>query len=174
MERMIGWESGVFDEMSLVYEKAEKDENIGNILAELEKMALQEAVDHCDLLLRKGQDITKEMFPEMTASEKEQMIYHLSGFGLESFNPSFTEPVITVVFSAQIQMFLGCTMFQLLNSLEKLDGAYNAMLFPKATLKLLVPLGGKKGLFKCEMLIMALYPWLSVTEESSNMIAADR
>lgn len=35
-----------------------------------------------------------------------------------------------------------------------------------------VPLGGKKGMFKWEMLIMQLYPWLSVREVSSN-IAAD-
>ena len=47
---------------------------------------------------------------------------------------------------------LGCTMFSLLNRLEKLDGAFNVM-FPKVTLELRVPLAAKKGMLKCEMLI---------------------
>lgn len=54
-------------------------------------------------------------------------------------------------------------MFSVLNCLEKIDGAFNVM-FPKATLELRVPLGAKKGMMKCEMLIMQLYPWLSITE----------
>jgi len=83
-----------------------------------------------------------------------------------------TEPVITVKFSSHIQAVLGCTMFSLLNRIEKIDGAYNVVRFPKATLELQVPLGGKKGMFKWEMLIMQLYPWLSVREVSS-IIAAD-
>ena len=45
------------------------------------------------------------------------------------------------------------------------------MLHPQATLEIQAPLGGKKGLVHIEMLISLLYPWLKVTEISSNEIA---
>ena len=62
-------------------------------------------------------------------------------------------------------------MFSVLNRLEKLDGVFNVM-FPKATLELRVPLGAKKGMVKCEMLIIQLYPWLSINEISTNMVSS--
>ena len=36
-----------------------------------------------------------------------------------------------------------------------------------------MPLGGKKGLFQWELLIMQLYPWLSVRETSTNELAVE-
>ena len=45
------------------------------------------------------------------------------------------------------------------------------MLKPKWTLRLSVPLGGKKGMFQWEMFIMLLYPWISIVEDSSDEIA---
>lgn len=38
--------------------------------------------------------------------------------------------------------------------------------------ELRVPLGAKKGMMKCEMLIMQLYPWLSITETSTNTVSS--
>ena len=58
----------------------------------------------------------------------------------------------------------------ILNTLEKLDGAIN-VLIPKWTLELYVPLGGRKGLSQWELLIMQLYPWLSIRELSINETA---
>ncbi len=171
MDRKIEWKSYCHDEIELVYEKAEDNENIGNMLSELEQMALHEAEENCGLLRLSGQSITKEMFQAMSDNDKEQIMYYLSGVGLEGFNSSMAEPVITVTLSSHIQLVLGCTMFSILNRLEKLDGAYN-VLHPKATLEIIAPLGGKKGLMRCEMLIMALYPWLSVSERSSNVVAS--
>ena len=46
------------------------------------------------------------------------------------------------------------------------------MLHPQATLEIQAPLGGKQGLVEIEMLIALLYPWLKVTEVSSNEVAA--
>lgn len=171
MKRRIEWKSYCHDEIELVYEKAEENENIGIMLSELEQMALREAEENCGLLRLDGQPITKEMFQAMSDNDKEQIMYYLSGVGLEGFNSSITDSVITVTLSSHIQMVLGCTMFSILNRLEKLDGAYN-VLHPKATLEIIAPLGGKRGLMRCEMLIMALYPWLSVSERSSNVVAA--
>lgn len=45
-------------------------------------------------------------------------------------------------------------------------------MFPKATLEFRVPLGAKKGMMKCEMLIMQLYPWLSIRETSTNTVSS--
>ena len=38
MNRKIGWESYEFDEIELVYEKAEENESIGRLLEQLERM----------------------------------------------------------------------------------------------------------------------------------------
>lgn len=171
MERKIGWKSYCYDEIELVYEKAEKKESIGAILAEIEEMALREAEENCGLLNINGQRITREMFKAMTNSEKEQVMYNLAGIGLESLYFTNDSPIITIRLSAYIQSVLGCTMFSILNRLEKLDGAFNVF-HPEATLEIIVPLGAKKGLSKCEMLISALYTWLSITEKSSNVMSA--
>ena len=123
-------------------------------------------------MLKMGDNpITRDMFLQMSEQDKETVMYYLSGAGLQEFVPSMTEGKITVTFSPHIQRVLGCTMFSVLNRLEKLDGAFN-VLFSKATLELRVPLGAKKGMMKCEMLIMQLYPWLSITETSTNTVSS--
>lgn len=171
MERKIKWESYCHDEIELVYEKAEGNRHVSAMLAELEEMALREAEENCGLLSLDGHPLTKEIFQAMSGVEKERVMYYLSGIGLEGFYPSIIDPVITVTLSSHIQMVLGCTMFSILNRLEKLDGAYNVR-HPKATLEILAPLGGKRGLVKCEMLIMELYPWLSVREKPREVVSA--
>ena len=170
MERKINWYSGCHDEIELVYDKANENENIAASLMELETMALQEAEENCGMLKMGDNPITRDMFLQMSEQDKETVMYYLSGAGLQEFVPSMTEGKITVTFSPHIQRVLGCTMFSVLNRLEKLDGAFN-VLFPKATLELRVPLGAKKGMMKCEMLIMQLYPWLSITETSTNTVS---
>ncbi|MDO5400926.1 MAG: hypothetical protein Q4F17_08110 [Eubacteriales bacterium] len=171
MERKISWASGVFDEIDLVYERAEKNPQIAAILSELEERALQEGLDNCETFLKDNEPLTKEIYSNLAWYDREMLLYRLAQRGLDRFEPSAEEPIITVTFSARIQQVLGCTMFFLLNRLEKLDGTYNVLHFPKATLHLQVPLGGKKGLMKYEMLIMQLYPWLSVRETSTNEMA---
>ncbi len=171
MERKINWYSGCHDEIELVYDKANENENIAATLMELETMALQEAEENCGMLKMEDNPITRDMFLQMSEQDKETVMYYLSGAGLQEFAPSMTEGKITVTFTPHIQRVLGCTMFSVLNRLEKLDGAFNVR-FPKATLELRVPLGGKKGMMKCEMLIMQLYPWLSITETSTNTVSS--
>ena len=171
MERKINWYSGCYDEIELVYDKANENENIAATLMELETMALQEAEESCGMLKMGDKPITREMFLEMSEQDKETVMYYLAGAGLQELVPSMAEGKITVTFTPHIQRVLGCTMFSLLNRLEKLDGAFNVM-FPKATLEFRVPLGAKKGMMKCEMLIMQLYPWLSITETSTNTVSS--
>lgn len=171
MERKINWYSCCHDEIELVYDKANENENIAATLMELETMALQEAEENCGMIKLGNSSITREMFLKMTEQDKETVMYYLSGAGLQEFVPSMTEGKITVTFTPHIQSVLGCTMFSVLNRLEKLDGAFN-VIFPKATLELRVPLGAKKGMMKCEMLIMQLYPWLSITERTTNTVSS--
>lgn len=172
MNRKIEWKSYCYDEIELVYEKAEANENIASLLSELEEMAQREVEQNYGMISINGQSLTKEKFFDMSDTNKEKIMCLLSQVGLEEFNPSMTEPVIKVILSPHIQKVLGCTMFSILNRLEKLDGAYNEMKFKKATLEIFVPLGGQKGLGKCEMLIMMMYPWLSVSEKSTDIISA--
>lgn len=171
MDRKINWITGCHDEIELVYEKAEQNESIGMLLSELEQMALTEAVESCGLLSMNGRAITREMVLGMSERDKETVMYYLSGAGLVEFNPSMSDPIIVVKFSPHIQNVLGCTLFSVLNRIEKIDGAYNVVRFPKATLELQLPLGGRKGMLKWEMLIMQLYPWLSVSDKSYNVVA---
>lgn len=170
MNRKINWNNECYDEIELVYEKANKNNNISSILSDLETRALFEARENCGLFKVDGRPITKEMFLELSEQDKEFIMYYLSNVGLEEFVPSMTEGKITVTFTPQIQKVLGCTMFSVLNRLEKLDGAFNVM-FPEATLELKVPLGAKNGIMQCEMLIMMLYPWLSINEMSTKTVA---
>ena len=171
MERKINWYSCCHDEIELVYDKANEDKNIAAALMELETMALQEAEENCGMLKMGDKPITREMFIEMSEEDKEIMMYYLSRAGLQEFIPSVTDGKITVTFTPYIQRVLGCTMFSVLNRLEKLDGAFNVR-FPQATLELRIPLGAKKGIMKCGMLIMQLYPWLSITETSTNTVSS--
>lgn len=167
MERKISWGSGCLDEIELVYEKAEENEEIGNLLSEMEEAALQEARNCAPMMKINGTYMTPERFDAMSGPNQEQIIEVLGRSGLSNLTAPLTEPIITIRLSDMIPHVMACTMFNLLNRLEKLDGAYNVC-FPKATLELQVPLGGKKGLMKYEMLIMQLYPWLSVRETSTN------
>jgi len=171
MERKINWYSGCHDEIELVYDKANEDENIAAALMELETMALREAEENYGMVKMGDKPITHEMFLEMSEEGKEIVMYYLSNAGLQEFVPSMTEGKITVTFTPHIQQVLGCTMFSVLNRLEKLDGAFNVR-FPQAKLELRIPLGAKKGMMKCEMLIMQLYPWLSIKETSTNTVTS--
>lgn len=171
MDIKINWYCGCYDEIELIYDRAKENETIAKVLAELETMALQEAEEGGGMLSLDGKPITREMLIGMGERDKEAVMYALSSVGLQAFDPSITEGKITVTFSPHIQKVLGCTMFSVLNRLEKLDGTFN-MLFPKAKLELRVPLGAKKGLVKCEVLMLLLYPWLSISETSTDTVSS--
>ena len=168
MERKINWTSGRLDEIELVYEKALAGEGTAGALEELEEQALSEARACCGALKTKGGPLTPEEFDRFTPVQREEAICLLGGLGLSELKADPAEGAITVRFSPVIQSVLGCTVFQLLNRLEKLDGGFHLLVSDRAKLNLLVPLGGKKGLFRWEMLILELYPWLSVHESSSR------
>lgn len=170
MDRKIAWKSYRFDEIELVYEKAEGNSELGKLMEELEALALTEAHDNCGLLKTEQGPITAEQFEAMSGSDRETVIYLLSGIGLADIALDYKAAKIMLKLSPMIQRVMGCTMFSILNRLEKLDGSFNVRC-PKATLEIQVPLGGKKGLMKWEMLIMQLYPWLSVHEVSTNEVS---
>lgn len=172
MERKIQWNSGCFDEIDLVYDKAKQNETVAGILSELETGALAEARAYSNKIVIDGRPITPQQFDALPDNAKEYVMSSLSNMGLSSFSSPITEPKITVRLSPHIQYVRCCTAFSILNRLEKLDGSFN-MLHPTATLELQVPLGGKKGMFQIELLIMQLYPWLKVTEVSSNEVAVN-
>ena len=170
MNRQIKWESGCYDEIELIYEKAENDKEIAEFLEELEERSINEAHRYCQYLNFEGKPLTTEQYDALSQRQKEQVICRLGEGGIADIDISMEEPLITVTFSATIQLVMGCTMFSLLNRLEKLDGSYNTR-FPKAILQLMVPLSGRKGLFSYVMMILKMYPWLKVSEASTNTVA---
>lgn len=170
MNRKIKWVSGCFDEIELVYDKASQNESIAGILSELETGALAEARAYSDKIVIDGRPITPQQFDVLPDQAKEHVMSTLSTMGLASFSSTISDPKIIVRLTPDIQKVRCCTAFSILNRLEKLDGAFN-MLHPTATLELQVPLGGKKGMFQIEYLIMQLYPWLQVREVSTDEVA---
>ena len=176
MDRKISWNSGVLDEIELVYEKAEKDEKIGKMLEQLEDQALSEIRESCGLLKsEKYGKFTPEIIDGMSLSGKEKIITILGKAGVSAISPEAKNAKIVCKLSPYIKLTMGCTFFILLNSLEKLDGSWNVRLVPgQTTLELQVPHGGRKGLVQWEMLVMSLYPWISFKEISSGQAAIDQ
>lgn len=176
MERNLQWASGLLDEMELVYEKAEKEESLKNELYQLEEQALSEAADACAegglFSVEVGKVLTRKQFDEMADIDKETAIVMLSQKGLSIFSIDRNSATIIVKLSPQILKTAASTIFGLLNRLEKLDGAAQVT-SSNWNMKLLVPQGGKKGLFRWEMLIMQLYPWISIQETAANETVAN-
>lgn len=174
MNRKIMWKSDSFDEIELVYEKAQTNSKIENSLEALEEKALEEAQLACSngglLAAQVGAVLTKEQFYAMSSINIETSIKMLSALGFGSLDIDISSAQIFITLTSRIQNCMGCTVFEILNRLEKLDGSVN-ILKPNWTLQLRVPLGGKKGLLQWEILIMQLYPWISVNEVASNEVA---
>lgn len=174
MDWKIRWKTRELDEIELVYEKAEKNPAIGKLLEQLETQALEEVKSNLGMIKTDtGTYLKPEQFDSLPETDKEILIKLLGGAGIASLNNDMQTATITIRLSALITKVQACTVFNILNRIEKLDGAVT-VLKPKWMLKLQVPLGGKKGLIQWEMLIMQLYPWLSVQEESTNDVAVSK
>ena len=111
-----------------------------------------------------------EQFDTLSDNDKEILIMLTGNKGLSGLQTDMETATIKIRLSSLIPRVQACTIFSILNTLEKLDGAIN-VLIPKWTLELYVPLGGRKGLSQWELLIMQLYPWLSIRELSTNETA---
>lgn len=158
MNRTIAWKSMELDEIELVYEKAEENSGIASLMEQLEAQALTEAKNNVGMLKTDGGiSLSSEQFDNLSANDKETVIKVLGNAGISALNTEIQTAAIIVRLSSIITKVQACTIFNLLNRIEKLDGAIN-ILKPKWMLELQVPLGGKKGLLQWEMLIMQLYP----------------
>lgn len=162
----------VYMELGLVFDKGDNNEEIKSQLNELVANAVQEARNFCPYITYKNNKLTGEDFDKLESIEKADIIRSLGEqIGLSRFDTMKSmEGKLEIEFSQHIQSVLSCTMFSILNRLENLDGAINVF-NPKVELTIVAPLGGKKGLMKCEMLIMMLYPWIQIHEISSNIVA---
>lgn len=171
MNRKIAWRSMALDEIELVYERAENDQNIAALLEQLESQALEEAKNNIGLLKTgNGIALKPEQYDSLSDADKETAIKALGNAGLSYLNTDIQNAAIIIRLSPIITWVQACTIFNILNRIEKLDGAVT-VLSPKWTLELQVPLGGKKGLMRWEMLILQLYPWLSIKEGSTAELA---
>ena len=171
MSYILSWKSGHLDEIELVFEKAEGNSALTAQLEKLEQLALAEARENCGMIKApSGEALTAEQFDGFSDSEKEYVISLLGNAGFGGGSTDLPSATITFTLTPILPRVQGCTVFSLLNRLEKLDGAIN-LVMPKATLELRIPLGGKKGMMQWELLIMQLYPWLSIRETSTDQAA---
>lgn len=159
-----------FDEMSLVYEKAEGNPILNNWLDQLEEKALEEA-RKIFIAASGGQPQTG--FDDLLPGLKSRTIVRTAQQGLSVFNVDIQNKKIIVELSPGIQGALGCTFFDILNRIEKLDGSLNELI-GDFEMEVQAPLGGKKGLTEMYMMIQMLYPWIKgVHETSTNQMAVD-
>lgn len=171
MKRRIAWGTCALDEIELVYEKAEENTAIADQLEQLEQQALNEAKANIGMFPSDDHKILlPEQFDALSDNDKELLIMLTGNKGLSGLQTDMETATIKIRLSSLIPRVQACTIFSILNTLEKLDGAIN-VLIPKWTLELYVPLGGRKGLSHWELLIMQLYPWLSIRELSTNETA---
>lgn len=172
MERKINWISGYLDEIELVYDKAEENAEIAELLSEFEEGALAEAKMQCGAfkIETDGKPVGPQQFDSVPDEIKETVIARLSDLGIGSFNAPLTKPTIEIYLSPAARLVFCCTAFSILNRLEKLDGAIN-VLHPKMTLKIEAPLGCKR-MIQLQTLLVQLYPWLEKVKEISYGSAA--
>ena len=167
MKRSIHW-GLFFNELELAYEKAEEDADIARLLEKLEAQALAEARTHGGLIM---QGFTASMFDGLNDEDKESIVAALGRrIGLGGFNTEISNARIVVRLTAQSPAVQACTFLDIIDRIENLDGSLN-VLIPKWQLEIQAPLGGKKGLVQWEMLLMQLYPWLSIQEVSTTETA---
>lgn len=164
MERKIAWQAECFEAMKKVYEKAEKSENAQKILADMENGALEESRANCSLIGTADGDLTPEQYDAMEETAKEEVIALLGSLGLTQINVPEDEAKITVKFSKYAEKALCCTMFSVINCLQQLDGTYNIMFFPQATMEIETPLNNDARQNEFTQLIRELYPWIREVE----------
>ena len=175
MAWMIAWDSYFFDEIKLVYERFEHLDPalmfLTKIMQKLEEDALSEAQAWYEEKLTEEQKAgLPASFSELSDTRKEELIDHLSGDGLSAFFVDRETAAIIVELSPKIQRCRACTIFRILNQIEKLDGSLN-IIFPECTLKMFAPYGGQGGLQMPITLISMLFPWLTCSLQSSNQLA---
>lgn len=173
----LAWNGGQFDEIELILEKGEKEAEIGKMLEEMESTALLEAETACSnggiLAAEVGNVLTPFQFECMSDINKETAIKMLAlkGYG-KGISSDKTAYVITMEFSPLAKYTMASTFFEVINRIEKLDGMYNTIISPEWKLNLIVPAECAKGMFKYQMLITKLYPWItSISESRINVIA---
>lgn len=158
-------------EIGLVLDKTKNNEMLNSMIEELKINAVAEAREHCNYLKIGDMPISTEQFDSFEANKKADVIYMLGSIGIDEFIPNSIEGKINIKFSAHIQNVLSCTMFVILNKLENLDGAINVF-SPEVKITVQAPIGGKKGLTKCYMLLHMLYPWCKkICEIPSNEVS---
>lgn len=182
MEWMIGWNSGLLDEIGLVYEKAERDTFLCRKLNKLEETALREAMNACQsggLLSRSngGKVLSKAEFDALSAIDKETAIVMLGEIGLASrqggrpyFETDYSAAIISVRLSSSVVKTKACTLFDILNRLEKLDGAANIVGKAAWSLKLRVPGGNGAEYVEWKEVISRLFPWITVSVLGTEIV----
>ncbi|MBR0352195.1 MAG: hypothetical protein IJH53_03220 [Oscillospiraceae bacterium] len=170
MERKISWESGCYDGILRVYEKAEKDPAAAAVLRSLEESALEEGNRYSQIFQIEGKVITPDIFPQLPEQLKEQILQELGRKGLSECCAMKAEPVIKVTLSQFFSYFPACTTLFILDMFEQLEQQYRVR-FPEAELRLQIPVGSSKDITRLRMMNGLLYPWIKMNGTVTNRMA---
>ena len=171
MERKIAWVTGCYEAIELVYQKAEADEETAVLLSALEERALREMGQQCSIgrVKKNGQALTKEWYEQAADADREGLLRAFGGNVLKNFHVDLFPPKCTATFSPLFPQLIGCAMFDVINRLEKLDGAIQIVAGEdKVELELQEPEAEKPGMEEILALLMKLYPWLDIHETSTG------
>lgn len=148
-----------FDKIDSIFEKASNKEVSMKILHELQGEAFDEAKTNCHLFRKHGIPYSSEEFDILPEEEKNHMIYALSDVGLSEFELNSKEGKMKAVLSPCFRPIYACTMFSVLNRLQKLDGIIDEV-HEKVEFDIHVPKYGKDCFIHFLTLLVLLYPWL--------------
>ena len=171
MERKIKWVTGCYEAMELCYAKADADEETAALLSSLEERALRELGEQCSIgrVKKNGKALTKEWYDAASDADREGLLRAFGGNVLRDFHVELVPPKCTATFSPLYPQLIGCVMFDVINRLEKLDGAIQIVAGDdKVELELRQPEAEKPGMEEIFALLQRLYPWLNITESSTG------
>lgn len=148
-----------FDKIDFIFEKANNKEVSMRLLDELQSEAFIEAKTNCHLFRTNGKSYSHRQFDFLSEAEKNFMIYALSDIGLSGFELNSKEGTMKAVLSPCFRPIFACTMFSILNRLQKLDGVID-LVHDKVKFDIHVPKYGKDCFVHFLTLLVLLYPWV--------------
>lgn len=158
MERLFNWESGVYENLENVYEKAAKDECFANLLYELEYRAFNCVRANAHFFQRKnGEALTEEMLSALPKYAVEPLIHNFAKLGLKSFDIDDAEGKLIFYFTENVKYTLPCTLLSMFDIVENMS-RFISDIHPNWTIEIHYAKREAIGIVHWERMFDSLYP----------------
>lgn len=154
------------EDIDLFYDKVEK-QGVEAVVSDLESQAIAEARANCGIIKLTSKDgisrnMTEEEFDKFSDYDIECVICTLGQNALTGLN-NLAIDKLQAVTTPLIAQCPACALFQLIGRIEKLDGTLNTIV-EKVSFELPLPIGTGRSLMKYYMMLIKVYPWISISE----------